>query len=80
MTRNELAATLAQRFPSLAQADIAECVRLLLGAMADAVAAGQRTEIRGFGDFWLHFRPPRNSRNPGTKKSTPTNPRAPRRG
>jgi integration host factor subunit beta len=66
MTRNEFAATLAQRFPSLTHADVAECVRLLLTTMAEAIVAGRRIEIRGFGNFCLHFRPPRNSRNPKT--------------
>jgi integration host factor subunit beta len=66
MTRNELAAKLAQRFPSLTQLDVAECVRLLLTTMAEAIVSGRRIEIRGFGNFCLHFRPPRNSRNPKT--------------
>lgn len=66
MTRNELVATLAQRFPALTRADVTEYVNLLLAAMAEAIAAGRRIEIRGFGNFCLHFRPPRYSRNPKT--------------
>ena len=34
--------------------------------MADALAQGQRIEIRGFGGFDLHHRPPRSARNPKT--------------
>ena len=30
---------------------------------------GQRIEIRGFGSFSLHFRPPRVGRNPKTGES-----------
>ncbi len=35
--------------------------------MSDALATGERIEIRGFGSaFSLHFRPPRQGRNPKT--------------
>ena len=34
--------------------------------MADALVQGERVEIRGFGSFDLHHRPPRIGRNPKT--------------
>jgi len=34
--------------------------------MSQALASGDRIEIRGFGSFSLHFRPPRLGRNPKT--------------
>ena len=34
-----------------------------------AVKTGQRIEIRGFGSFSLHYRPPRIGRNPKTGDS-----------
>ena len=34
--------------------------------MSDSLAKGQRIEIRGFGSFSLHYRPPRIGRNPKT--------------
>ena len=37
--------------------------------MGDALADGERIEIRGFGSFSLHFRPPRIGRNPKTGDS-----------
>ena len=37
--------------------------------MADALAAGDRIEIRGFGSFCLHYRAPRTGRNPKTGDS-----------
>ena len=37
--------------------------------MADALAAGDRIEIRGFGSFCLHYRAPRVGRNPKTGDS-----------
>ena len=37
--------------------------------MSRALASGERIEIRGFGSFSLHFRPPRVGRNPKTGES-----------
>jgi integration host factor subunit beta len=34
--------------------------------MSNALANGERIEIRGFGSFSLHYRPPRMGRNPKT--------------
>jgi integration host factor subunit beta len=36
----------------------------MLDAMTEALAGGQRIEIRGFGSFALNYRPPRVGRNP----------------
>jgi len=37
---------------------------MILDAMTDALARGDRIEIRGFGSFALNYRPPRTGRNP----------------
>jgi integration host factor subunit beta len=37
--------------------------------MSSALTQGERIEIRGFGSFSLHFRPPRLGRNPKTGES-----------
>jgi len=37
--------------------------------MNQALATGDRIEIRGFGSFCLHLRPPRVGRNPKTGES-----------
>ncbi len=37
--------------------------------MSQALASGERIEIRGFGSFSLHYRPPRLGRNPKTGDS-----------
>jgi integration host factor subunit beta len=66
MTRSDLTATLAQRFPVLTRADVTECADLLIDTMAEAITAGRRIEIRDFGNFTLHFREPRIARNPKT--------------
>ena len=44
-------------------------VKTLLEMMSNALTEGERIEIRGFGSFSLHFRPPRLGRNPKTGDS-----------
>lgn len=64
MTKSELIARLADRYPQLVSKDADFAVKTILDAMADALANGQRIEIRGFGSFALNGRPPRIGRNP----------------
>lgn len=64
MTKSELIAILAARYPQLAARDIDYAVKTLLVAMAQALAARQRIEIRDFGSFSLSRRLPRMARNP----------------
>jgi integration host factor subunit beta len=64
MTKSELIARLAARNPRLVARDADEAVNTMLEAMTDALASGQRIEIRGFGSFALNYRPPRVGRNP----------------
>jgi len=64
MTKSELIARLAERFPQLVAKDADYAVKMIIDAMTDALAAGDRIEIRGFGSFALNYRPPRVGRNP----------------
>lgn len=64
MTKSELIAILATRYPQLAARDTDYAVKTVLEAMAQALADGQRIEIRGFGSFSLSARSPRVGRNP----------------
>ncbi len=64
MTKSELIAQLAERFPQLGAKDADYAVKMILDAMTDALARGDRIEIRGFGSFALNYRPPRTGRNP----------------
>ncbi len=41
-------------------------MKSLLEQMSHALSNGERIEIRGFGSFSLHYRPPRMGRNPKT--------------
>lgn len=66
MTRSELIATLAQRFPQLVRPDAEMAVGEILDSIARTLADGGRVEIRGFGSFALNYRPPRIGRNPKT--------------
>ncbi len=66
MTKSELIARLAERFPQLVAKDADLSVKMILDAMSEALAKGDRIEIRGFGSFSLNYRPPRLGRNPKT--------------
>lgn len=64
MTKSELIARLAERYPQLIAKDADFAVNTILEAMARSLGEGQRIEIRGFGSFALNKRPPRVGRNP----------------
>jgi integration host factor subunit beta len=66
MTKSELIEAIAAKQTQLAQKDIDLAVKTLLEHMAQSLAVGERIEIRGFGSFSLHYRPPRTGRNPKT--------------
>lgn len=66
MTKSELIEALAVKQNQLTQKDIDAAVKTLLEHMSQALAAGERIEIRGFGSFSLHHRPARTGRNPKT--------------
>ncbi len=66
MTKSELIEALARRQTHLAFHDVELGVKELLEQVSQELARGERIEIRGFGSFSLHFRPPRIGRNPKT--------------
>lgn len=66
MTKSELIELLARKQSHLAYKDVELAVKSLLEQISHALATGQRIEIRGFGSFSLHYRPPRLGRNPKT--------------
>ena len=69
MTKSELIEVLSRRQPHLKADDVDLAVKSLLEMMGGALAHGERIEIRGFGSFSLHYRPPRLGRNPKTGDS-----------
>ncbi len=66
MTRSDLIAALAARFPKLMAKDAEIAVRESLDGMCQSLVRGGRVEIRGFGSFALNRRPARIGRNPKT--------------
>jgi integration host factor subunit beta len=69
MTKSELIEILAHKQPQLNSKDVELAVKTILEHMAQVLASGERIEIRGFGSFSLHYRPPRIGRNPKTGES-----------
>ena len=66
MTRSDLIAALASRFPHLMAKDAEIAVKEIVDAVGRSLVQGRRVEIRGFGSFSLNYRPPRTGRNPKT--------------
>lgn len=66
MTKSELIEAMSRSQNHLDQKDVDLAVKTLLEIMSAALAEGERIEIRGFGSFSLHHRPPRIGRNPKT--------------
>ena len=69
MTKSELIETLARQQQHLALKDVELAVKCIIEQMSETLASGDRIEIRGFGSFSLHHRPPRMGRNPKTGES-----------
>ena len=69
MTRSDLVEELANRFAQRTHRDAETAVKAILDAMNDALVAGHRIEIRGFGSFSISRRPPRVGRNPRSGES-----------
>ena len=66
MTKSELIERIAAVENQLSAKDVELAVKMMLDHMAEALAEGERIEIRGFGSFSLHYRAPRLGRNPKT--------------
>jgi len=69
VTKSELIEALARQQPHLAIKDVELAVKCIIEKMNHALSTGDRIEIRGFGSFSLHMRPPRMGRNPKTGES-----------
>lgn len=66
MIKSELIENIAARMTHLSEKQVADSINHILDLMSDALIKGRRIEIRGFGSFSLHYRPPRNAHNPRT--------------
>ncbi len=78
MIKSELIQKIAEENPHLYQRDVERIVSTIFDEIIEAMAAGNRVELRGFGAFSVKNRPARTGRNPRTgahvsvdKKSVP---------
>jgi integration host factor subunit beta len=63
MVKSELILKLAEKADMLSLKDVEHSVNHILEKMSEALAEHERIEIRGFGSFSLHYRPPRKAHN-----------------
>lgn len=75
LIKSQLIGELSKHFPHLPEKDVALGVNHIIEFMSDILSQGGRIEIRGFGSFNLHFRPPRRAHNPKTGEKLVTNPK-----
>ncbi len=66
MTKSELIDNLSLHHSQLSLRDVELGVKIILDRITEALVDDERIEIRGFGSFKLHERPPRTGRNPRT--------------
>ena len=66
MIKSELVQNIAQQFPYLFQRDVENIVNAILDQITEALARGDRVELRGFGAFSVRKRDARTGRNPRT--------------
>ncbi len=64
ITKSDLIENLSISQGHLAYKDVELAVKSIIELMSSALSMGERIEIRGFGSFSLHYRPPRVGRNP----------------
>jgi integration host factor subunit beta len=66
MIKSELVLKIAAQNPHLYQRDVENVVNAILDTISDALARGDRVELRGFGAFSVKRRDARSGRNPRT--------------
>ncbi|SDR63915.1 integration host factor subunit beta [Rhizobiales bacterium GAS113] len=71
MIKSELVECVTRSYPGLYQRDAETAVKAVFDAIVDALAKGNRVEIRGFGAFSAKDRRSRVGRNPRTGQRVP---------
>jgi integration host factor subunit beta len=66
MIRSELVAIVAETNPHLTMRDVERIVGTIFDEITNALSAGRRVELRGFGAFSTRAREARTGRNPRT--------------
>jgi integration host factor subunit beta len=67
--KSELIQKIAASNPHLYQRDVERIVNVIFDEIIEALARGDRVELRGFGAFTVKYRAPRVGRNPRTGDS-----------
>lgn len=78
LIKSQLIAEISKELPHLPEKDIALSVNSIIEQMSTTLSTntnGGRIEIRGFGSFCLHYRPPRKAHNPKTGEKLVTEPK-----
>jgi integration host factor subunit beta len=71
MIKSELIQEIAMRHPHLFQRDVERIVNTIFDEIIQAMAEGNRVELRGFGAFSVKQRDARMGRNPRTGDPVP---------
>jgi integration host factor beta subunit len=66
MTKSDLIERVSEKVPHISKKDTEVVVNTIFDSMTDALRAGKRIEIRGFGSFQVKVREAREGRNPKT--------------
>ncbi|MEE2932583.1 MAG: integration host factor subunit beta [Pseudomonadota bacterium] len=66
MTKSQLIQRMAELNPHLYQRDVERIVSTIFDEISEALAQGNRVELRGFGAFSVKHRDARQGRNPRT--------------
>ena len=69
MIRSELIQKISEENPHLFQRDVEKIVSTIFEEIVEAMARGDRVELRGFGAFSVKHRDSRTGRNPRTGES-----------
>ncbi len=69
MTKSELIAKIADKYPTLYLSDVEKIVHTIIKTVSESITSGNRVELRGFGTFGLKTMKARKSRNPRTGKT-----------
>lgn len=75
LIKSQLIGELSKQFSHLPEKDIALAVNHIIEHLSGTLSQGGRIEIRGFGSFNLHYRPPRRAHNPKTGEKLVTSPK-----
>src|SRR5688572_29652953 len=75
LIKSQLIAEISKQLSHVPEKDIALAVNAIIEKVSTVLSHGGRIEIRGFGSFCLHYRPPRKAHNPKTGEKLVTEPK-----